>query len=165
MAQAVERPAPNLASIPVRKISDLPDVPRVMNAINVVIAYSLFGMPDSEICAATSITQEQLEKLRGGDAYDSMRGSIVRSVLDAEAQSVRDLFQQQARVAGSVLIDSMHHGSRSDRLAAARDLLDRAGHRPADVVEHRHRVEGGLIIEVVRKDERENIPTIEMEVV
>jgi hypothetical protein len=94
-----------------------------------------------------------------------MRGSIVRSVLDAEAQSVRDLFQQQARVAGSVLIDRMHNGSRSDRLAAARDLLDRAGHRPADVVEHRHRVEGGLIIEVVRKDERENIPTIEMEVV
>ena len=164
LPQLIERPLPSLASVPMRKIGDLPDVPRVINAINVVIGYSLFGMPDIDICTATGMRQEQLDKLRSGDTYDSMRNTIVRSVLDAEAQSIRDLFLQNARAATGVLVDSMSNGSRGDRIAAARDLLDRAGHRPADVVEHRHRVEGGLVIEIVRKDERDNTPIIDMEV-
>jgi hypothetical protein len=94
-----------------------------------------------------------------------MKSAIVRGVLDAEASSVRDLFQQHSRAATMVMVESLRQGSRADRLSAARDLLDRAGHRPADVIEHRHRVDGGLVIEVVRKDERENVPTIEMEIV
>jgi len=164
LAEAVEVPPPNLASIPMRRIGDLPDTPRVMNAVNVVIGYSLFGMNDIDICAATKLTQEQLDKLRDGEAYTHMRDVIVRGVLNAEASSVRDLFQQHSRQATMVVVSSLHQGSRATRLSAARDLLDRAGHRPADVVEHRHRVEGGLVIEVVRKDERDNVPTIDMEV-
>tara|TARA_R110000803_G_scaffold118785_1_gene187133 strand:- start:508 stop:705 length:198 start_codon:yes stop_codon:yes gene_type:complete len=35
------------------------------------------------------------------------------------------------------------------QLAAAKDILDRDGHRPADIVEHRHTIEGGLQIEYV----------------
>jgi len=164
LAEAVEVPPPNLASIPMRRIGDLPDTPRVMNAVNVVIGYSLFGMNDVDICAATKLTQDQLNKLRDGEAYTHMRDVIVRGVLNAEASSVRDLFEQHSRQATMVVVSSLHQGSRATRLSAARDLLDRAGHRPADVVEHRHRIEGGLVIEVVRKDERENAPTIEMEV-
>lgn len=164
LATAVAVPPPNLASIPHRRLGDLPDTPRVINAINVVIAYSLFGLGDLDICEATRLSETQLDKLRCSDAYVSMRDTIVRGVLDAEAHSVRDLFQQHSRAATMVVVSSLHQGSRADRLNAAKDLLDRAGHRPADVVEHRHRVEGGLVIEVVRKDEREQVPTIEMEV-
>jgi hypothetical protein len=165
LAAAAVVPPPGMASIPRRKLDDLPDQPRTMNAINVVIGYALFGLDDEATCEATKLTQQQLDKLRASDAYEDMRTIIIRGVLDAEAQSVRDLFQQNARRAVGVLVDGLAAGSRTDRLAAARDLLDRAGHRPADVIEHRHRVDGGLIIEVVRKDERENIPVIEMEVV
>jgi hypothetical protein len=46
-------------------------------------------------------------------------------------------------------------------MSAARDILDRSGHRPADVVEHRHRMDGGLVIEVVRRD-AVSVPTIDM---
>lgn len=165
IATAVAVPPPNLASIPVRRLGDLPDIPKVVNAVNVVVCYTLFGLPDGDICSATKLSPEQLAKLRATDAYEHMKGTIVRGVLDSEASSVRDLFQQHSRAATMVMVESLRQGSRADRLSAARDLLDRAGHRPADVVEHRHRVDGGLVIEVVRKDERENVPTIEMEIV
>jgi hypothetical protein len=165
LALAVEVPPPNLASIPVRRLGDLPDIPKVINAVNVVVCYTLFGLPDPDICAATKLSPQQLDKLRASDAYEHMKSAIVRGVLDAEASSVRDLFQQHSRAATMVMVESLRQGSRADRLIAARDHLDRAGHRPADVIEHRHRVDGGLVIEVVRKDERENVPTIEMEIV
>jgi hypothetical protein len=56
----------------------------------------------------------------------------------------------------------MEEGTRADRMAAARDILDRSGHRPSDVVEHRHRMDGGLVIEIVRRDGAV-VPTIEMD--
>jgi hypothetical protein len=40
------------------------------------------------------------------------------------------------------------------------DVLDRAGHRPADVVEHRVRMEGALTIEFIEKDAGKEVPTI-----
>ena len=47
------------------------------------------------------------------------------------------------------------------RMTAANNILDRAGHRPADIIEHRHKVEGGLTIEYI-KNEEQNIPTIDI---
>ena len=48
--------------------------------------------------------------------------------------------------------------------AAAKDILDRAGHRPADVVEHRHRLDNSLQIEIIRKDENTaSLPVIDAE--
>jgi hypothetical protein len=47
---------------------------------------------------------------------------------------------------------------------AAKDFLDRAGHRPADIVEHRHRMDGGLTIEIIRKDKDDVAPMIDMEI-
>jgi hypothetical protein len=46
------------------------------------------------------------------------------------------------------------------RLGVAKDVLDRAGHRPADIIEHRHKMEGGLTIEYVEK--KDDIPTIDI---
>ena len=46
------------------------------------------------------------------------------------------------------------------RMAAAKDVLDRAGHRPADVIEHKHSLEGGLTIEYI--DHKDEIPTIDI---
>jgi hypothetical protein len=47
-------------------------------------------------------------------------------------------------------------------MAAAKDVLDRSGHRPSDVVEHRHRMDGGLVIEIVKRDGAQ-MPVIDME--
>jgi hypothetical protein len=143
-----------------RKLADLPDIPKTMNAIGVVLSYSLFGLDDTEIALATGLTDKQVGQIKMHDAYQSMLDSVTRSVLDAEATTVRDMFQQHSRTAAGVMVEALHNGARADRMAAARDLLDRAGHRPSDVVEHRHRMDGGLVIEIVKRDDSGSVPSI-----
>jgi len=146
-----------------RKLSDLPDMPRTMNAVSVVLAYTLFGVSDIEIAIATGMSEDQVGRIKMNESYSMMHDSIIQSIMTAETDTVRSMFQQHAREAATVMVDGLRMGSRGDKMAAAKDLLDRAGHRPADVVEHRHRMEAGLTIEVIRKDQTERIPVIEME--
>lgn len=149
----------------VRKLDDLPDVPRVMNAVCLVLAYKLFGLSNEDIASATGTDAERIERIVGSDAYSDMHRTVVSSVMDCVSSDVRGLFQRHSRRAVGVLVETLSEGKRADKLAAARDILDRAGHRPNDVVEHRHRMEGGLTIEVIRRDGSAEVPTINMEVI
>lgn len=144
-----------------RKLSDLPEVPKAMNAVSVVLSYTLFGLADEEIAIATGLTTDQIGRIKVSDPYGQMHETIVRTVLDSETDVVRDLLSKNATRAAGVMVDALDAGSRSDRMAAARDILDRSGHRPADVVEHRHRVDGGLVIEYVKRGAVE-APVIDM---
>jgi hypothetical protein len=151
------------AEVQPKKLDDLPDRPRVMNAVCLVLAYKLFGLSDEDTANAVGTTVERVKRIVASDAYGDMRRAVVRGVLDGEAGSVRNLFQHYSRDAVGTLVETLKEGKRADRLTAARDILDRAGHRPADVVEHRLRMEGGLTIEVVRRDGNTDVPTINME--
>lgn len=146
-----------------RKLSDLPEVPRTMNAVSVVLSYTLFGLDDEEIAIATGMTVDQIGRIKVSDPYTQMHEAIVRTVLDSETNVVRELFTKNARSAAQVVVRAMEEGTRADRMAAAKDILDRSGHRPSDVVEHRHRMDGGLVIEIVKRDGAQ-LPLIDMEV-
>ena len=145
-----------------RKLADLPEVPKTMNAVGAILSYTLFGLDDEEIAVATGFSVDQIGRIKLSDPYTQMHETVVRTVLDSETDVVRDLLSKNATRAASVMVDALDAGSRSDRMAAARDILDRSGHRPADVVEHRHRVDGGLVIEYVKRGVAD-VPTIEME--
>lgn len=145
-----------------RKLSELPEVPRTMNTISVVLSYTMFGLDDEEIAIATGLNIEQIGRIKVSDPYTQMHDAIVKTILDSETGVVRDLFQKKARNAAQVMVNALEEGTRAERMAAARDILDRSGHRPSDVVEHRHRMDGGLVIEIVRRDTSQ-LPTIEME--
>jgi hypothetical protein len=126
------------------------------------LSYTLFGLDDEEIAIATSLSVEQIGRIKVGDAYTQMHEAVVRTVLDSETNVVRELFTKNARNAAQVMVRALDDGTRADRMAAARDILDRSGHRPSDVVEHRHRMDGGLVIEIVRRDTSQ-MPTIDMD--
>lgn len=145
-----------------RKLSELPEVPRTMNAVSVVLSYSLFGLDDEEIAIATSLSVDQIGRIKVGDAYTQMHDAIVRTVLDSETNVVRELFAKNARNAAQIVVQALGEGTRADRMSAAKDILDRSGHRPSDVVEHRHRMDGGLVIEIVKRDGAQ-LPVIDME--
>jgi hypothetical protein len=146
-----------------RKLSELPEVPRTMNAVGVVLSYTLFGLDDEEIAIATGLSANQVGRIKISDPYTQMHEAIVRTVLDSETDVVRELFVKNAKNAAHVVVRAMEEGTRADRMAAAKDILDRSGHRPADVVEHRHRMDGGLVIEIVKRDVAQ-LPVIDMEV-
>ena len=175
----VEQPRtipPNLIEVPThkeaqqlvvntrRKLADLPDVPRTMNAVSVVLSYTLFGLDEQEVALAINGTEAQVKRIKESAAYQDMHETVVRSILDAETDVIRDIFKQHSRRAANVLVESLHNGTRTEQMFAAKDFLDRAGHRPADIVEHRHQMDGGLTIEIVRKDENDKPPLIDIEV-
>lgn len=157
----VEREAQSLVIAANKKLVDLPDVPKTMNTIAVVLAYTLFGLDAGEIATATKLTNAQVAKIMLTDAYTSMHETVVQSIINAESGDIRDTFVKHARSAASTIVNVMESGKTADRMAAAKDILDRGGFRPNDVVEHRHQLEGGLTIEIVRKDENRT-PTIEL---
>lgn len=144
-----------------RKISDLPANPKQMNAIGAVFSYVMYGLDDEEVASATGLSVDQVAQIRDSDPYRQLHEAIIRSVLDSESDVVREVFSRNARHAATTMVEALQSGTRADRMAAARDILDRSGHRPADVVEHRHRMDGGLVIEVVKRDSVK-IPTIDM---
>ena len=158
-----QREAQRIVTQTRRKLSELPEVPRTMNTVGVVLSYTLFGLADDEIAIATGLTLDQIGRIKMSDPFTQMHDAVVRSVLDAETGVVRDLLQRKAYDAAQTMVAALAEGTRADRITAARDILDRSGHRAADVVEHRHRMDGGLVIEIVRRDTTA-VPTIDMEV-
>jgi len=162
VAIPTNREATQLVLAARRKLSDLPDVPRTMNTVSVIMAYSLFGLDDVEIALATGLTEGQIGRIKVGDPYTKMYETIVGSILETETGDVRDLFRQHSRSAVTKLLTVLEHTkSETNRIAVARDILDRAGHRPADVVEHRHKMDGGLTIEIRRRQDKV-IPVIDI---
>lgn len=145
-----------------RRLSDLPSVPRTMNAVSVVLCYTLFGLGDDEIAIATGMTVEQVGRIKMLEAYGSMQQTITDQIAQSDGSSVRNLLANHARTAAAKLVNLVENGDDSIALAAAKDVLDRGGHRPADVVEHRHKMEGGLTIEVRRKDDTVQTPVVDV---
>lgn len=154
--------AVNIVTNTRRRLADLPDVPAKMNGVSAIVAYKLFGLADNEIAIATSLTVDQIKNIVASDAYANMYKAVVASVAAAEADEVRDLFMKQSQRAANKLTELVESDSEKVALAAAAQILDRAGHRPADVVEHRHKMEGGLTIEIVKKDLTTEHPVIDI---
>lgn len=147
-----------------RKLSDLPDVPKTMNTVSVVLSYSLFGLSDFEIALATGMTETQVGIVKTHDAYTQMRNVVIASIIDSEADDIRSLFVVNSRRAVDTMLSVLNNSkSEANKLVVAKDILDRAGHRPADVVEHQHKLSGGLTIEIIQRSDK-TIPTIDLEV-
>ena len=86
----------------------------------------------------------------------------MQNILASDASDVRGMFVQHSKDAASVMFNAMIDQANgvNTRMAAAKDVLDRAGHRPVDVVEHKHSLEGGLTIEYI--DNKNEIPVIDV---
>ena len=143
-----------------KRISDLPVPPNQMNTLSVVISYTLFGISDDDISYTLNIAPDQLERIKSSDAYADLQTQFIKSIMDSDLADVRSLFVQRSRTAADRVFSLMDSESEATRMMAAKDVLDRAGQRPVDVVEHRHRMEGGLTIEYVEK--KDDLPTIDI---
>jgi hypothetical protein len=144
-----------------KRIADLPDVPKHMNTVSVVLAYKLFGLDNVDIAFATGLTEQQVGNVILSDAYSRMYETVLASVRESDTATVRGLIGAASVRAARKLVDYTNEDGALG-FAAVKDVLDRAGHRPADVMEHRHTMEGGLVIEYVRKDHSSEAPLIDI---
>lgn len=143
-----------------RRIADLPDIPNRMHVVGAVLAYKLFGLDEVEIALATGMTEEQVGRIIVSDAYSQLHSKAVEGILQSDAENVRNLFAQGARAAAQNVV-KLAQSNNALGFRAAKDVLDRAGMRPADVVEHRHRLDGELHIVHIRRDKTDEMPIIE----
>lgn len=143
-----------------KRISDLPVPPEQMNTISVILSYSLFGISDEDIALVLLIPLEQIVTIKGSDAYSSLQDQFVKNIIESDLADVRGMFVQKSRYAADKVFSLLDSETESTRMSAAKDVLDRAGQRPVDVVEHRHKMEGGLTIEYIEK--KDDIPLIDI---
>ena len=143
-----------------KRISDLPVPPNQMNTLSVIISYTLFGINDDDISHTLNIPHEQLIQIKSSDSYTDLQTQFLKNIVESDLADVRSLFVQKSRTAADRVFSLMDSESEVTRMVAAKDVLDRAGQRPVDVVEHRHRMEGGLTIEYVEK--KDDLPTIDI---
>ena len=142
-----------------RRIADLPVPPKQLNTISVILTYSLMGVSDEDIGLQLGLSPEQVGRVKMSDAYAEITQVCTKNIIESDKDHVRNMFVANAKHAANKTFELL--GSKRSDVAqrAADSILDRAGLRAVDVVEHRHKVEGGLRIEYV--DKQDTVPTIE----
>ena len=146
-----------------KRITDLPVPPEQMNTLSFILCYAMFGLGDDDIANIISLPVEQIRSIKMTKGYTDLQHSLIETITNSDIMSVRDMFVDHSRSAADVVINTMNNPEIgiNTRMSAANNILDRAGHRPADIVEHRHKVEGGLRIEYIKKEDQD-IPTIDV---
>lgn len=135
-----------------RRLADLPALPMALNTISIVLVYSLWGLSETDIAVATNLTEQQVTNIKSQDAYSKMQSEMIDNIRKSDEDNVRALINEHANTAVTNVVNLMSSEDDKISLAASKDILDRAGHRPADIVEHRHSMVDPLRIEIVRKD-------------
>ena len=134
-----------------RSLEDIPVDTKELNAVSIIAAYTLIGLSDSDIGIATGLSPEQITRIKDSEGYSYVYEAAVEAAIDSDAEGVRHIISTHSRNAVEE-IARLSTGSEMDsvRLRASQDLLDRAGHRPVDVVAHQHTLEGELTIRHVK---------------
>jgi hypothetical protein len=116
--------------------------------------YTLMGLSDQDIAFAVDLGIDRIVNIKMLDAYVSVYDAAVKSIIDEESDDVRNYLMANAKNAAKKIVDLADGAEfESIQFAAAKDILDRSGQRPVDIVEHHHKMDGELRI-VVTKNEK-----------
>lgn len=138
--------------------ADLPTDIRSARPIAIVCSLSLFGLSDMEIAHVCGIEYDAVTTIKNSDKYHEFSQKVIENVMNAHSDNIRHLFTKAALPAAKEVINMLQSGIPEVKAAAAKDILDRGGFRPADIVEHRITHENELKIVYVKDDA--NMPTI-----
>ena len=145
-----------------RRMIDLPDVPQRMNTISVVLSYELFGLNHDDIATAVGLSPEQVGTVQMLDAYRDMRDAVIESIHETDVDNVRSVFMAKAQRSAERIVELADSARPDIALMASREVLDRSGNTVKEIVEHRVKLEGGLVIEHITRDNSQQVPTIDL---
>jgi hypothetical protein len=171
VAKFISVPSPSDAQklvVKARKtVADLPAPPKQLSGVALVAFYTLFGLGDSDIALAldSRLSIEQIKQIKKSEAYIDFMAAAKDNIVNTETDTVREVFQTHAKNAAHKIVELAD--SENDVLAfkASQDILDRAGHRPADIIEHRHTMEDALQIIITKRDDTQQMPTIDADAI
>ena len=143
-----------------RRLVDLPDVPQRMNTISVVVAYELFGLSAKDIALAVGLSEAQVGNIMMLDAYSEMRDHVIDGIRENDASEVRDVFVQKSKRSAERIVELAESGRPDIALSASKEVLDRSGHTVKQIVEHKHKMDDALRIEIIKRDVSEEVPDL-----
>jgi hypothetical protein len=145
-----------------RSLLDLTLNPQQMAVVNNVLVYTLWGLPDDEIALQCNCTVSDVHTVRDLREYRSMHDCLIAGVRASYTASAHGVISESAVAAAHVVVSNLRSASKRMQFDAAKDILDRSGHRPADHatinVALNRDSDDALVIRVVRDSEKPNIP-------
>lgn len=146
-----------------RQLAELPDIPKNMSPIGVVVAYELFGLSDQDIAIATGLTVMQVRHIMDLEAYDAFKRSIVESIEEQEGDTVKAIFVEKAKTAALGIVETMGSPDRKIAFDAKKEVLDRSGNTVKQISEHVHKEEATLNIVYVNASSPDQMPTVDVD--
>lgn len=145
------------------KIAELGTTPKLIIPTTVVVSLTLTGIADSEICVLLGISPQQLTRIRGLDLYDDLRSRMIVRLRESDKELIRQKLYNTAETAAQTLATLVTSKSEKIQLAAANSILDRTGHKAADILEVRQSFENEMRVRIIDDSKDNDIPTIDAE--
>ena len=130
-----------------------------MNVAMLVAAYTLWGLDSFAIAQLLGVDDTVIDGIKETDLFTKTNDQLIEALRYAEEASVHGYIKSKSQAAAQVIVGSLKSKKEEHRIAAAKDLLDRGGFRPADRVEHNVKFEDELRIRYVSDPK---IPTIDI---
>jgi hypothetical protein len=146
-----------------RYLSDMPLPPKQLNLVSLVCMYTLMGMNDDDIAIAVQLPLDRVQNIKMTDAYATVYDNAVSSIVNNEVDDVRTLLVANSKTAAQRVIALLDDEFSAVQLSAAKDILDRTGQRPVDIVEHHHKLDGELRISITRADSLESLKEVPLD--
>lgn len=162
LEELLNKPYDNKHSNNVRRsLADVPTDLKRMNVFMLLVSYKMWGLDTFAISKLLSVSVEQVEAMQQHEVVLQLEQELIDGFRHAEASTVHGYIASRTMAAATVIASSLKSRSEDNRIAAAKDILDRGGFRPADKIEHTHKFEDELRIRYVRETE---IPTLDLAV-
>lgn len=142
-----------------RTLADITIPMEQMNFAMLVVGYTLWGLEPFAIARIFNVPTSQIEHMISSELFTRVKAELLEALRFAETGTIHGFLAQHAlKAAKKVATIATNMKAPLDlQLAASKDVLDRAGFRPVDRVEHV--LKGADELRIVRIVE-EKTPTI-----
>ena len=139
---------------PVRRgLVDLPADTKAVTTCGVVWLYFTLGINDAEIADATGLKLSQVDMIKGLQLFTQLDQLVKENIAALHADDVQRRIDSMSGSALDKLEDLIddEETKPATRARVLMNMLDRGGFSPKQVMEHRHSLEGGLVIRHIRE--------------
>jgi len=148
-----------------RGLVDLPADSKAVTTAGIVWLYFTLGINDAEIAEATGLKLSQVDMIKGLQLFNQLDILLKDNIAALTSDSVQKRIDAMSSKAldglEDILVDEETRPATKARVYM--NMLDRGGFSPKQVMEHRHSMEGGLVIRHIREvAQPKTMPTIDV---
>lgn len=144
---------------------DLPADSKAVTTCGVVWLYFTLGINDAEIAEATGLKLSQVDMIKGLQLFTQLDHLVKDNIAAMQADNVQKRIDAMSGKALDGLEDILQDEETrpATKARVLMNMLDRGGFSPKQVMEHRHSLEGGLVIRHIREiAQPKQMPTIDV---